>query len=408
MKKFREGLIGYEGKIYVTMVLLLCLFFVLVISFFSKNIFATETKVKSNVVIEEFYENSNPIDLNSIIEQNTSTDIKEEMVVEETDMEYTTRYRNNSDLPNGVIQVLQEGRAGTQKATIIKKYENNELVSEEQVADQVIKAPVERIVEVGTGNQNVDYSINAGEEFHVVSNSVAVRLKADSNSEKICTLNKDDIGTVITINNEWCFISSDGIKGYVPKNCIATKVVIPEEVVPEKTELTKQELLEKLDINMDLRQPSGLTLDQFKKVLSNDSNDKNGVFASNSEYFYYIEEQYGVNGIFVASVGIHESGWGTSSISKNKKNLFGYGAVDSNPSGGAYSFNTYSEGIDLIARVFVKYYINPPGTTIYDGTGASGKFYSGSNLSSINSKYASDKNWASSVYKWMQYLYNKL
>ena len=49
---------------------------------------------------------------------------------------------------------------------------------------------------------------------------------------------------------------------------------------------------------------------------------------------------------------------------------------DSNPYNGAYSFNDYSECIDLIARVFIKYYINPAGTKIYDGTIASGKYYS--------------------------------
>ncbi len=58
-------------------------------------------------------------------------------------------------------------------------------------------------------------------------------------------------------------------------------------------------------------------------------------------------------------MGIHESAWGTSKISKNKYNLFGYGAYDSNPYNGAYTFSNYSESIDLIARVLVKYYINP-------------------------------------------------
>ena len=82
----------------------------------------------------------------------------------------------------------------------------------------------------------------------------------------------------------------------------------------------------------------------------------------NAKYFYYIEKQYNINGIFVASIGIHESNWGTSKISKDKKNLFGYGAYDTNPYNGAYNFSNYSESIDLIARVLVKYYLNPKGT----------------------------------------------
>lgn len=162
-----------------------------------------------------------------------------------------------------------------------------------------------------------------------------------------------------------------------------------------------------LNFNMALNKPSGFSLEQFQKALT-DSKDKNKIFENNAEYFYLIEQQYNINGMFVAAVGIHESAWGTSKISQDKHNLFGYGAYDSNPYNGAYSFDNYSECIDLIARVFVKYYINPSGTKIYDGSTASGKYYEGNTISSINKKYATDKNWANAVYKYMQYLYGKV
>ena len=149
---------------------------------------------------------------------------------------------------------------------------------------------------------------------------------------------------------------------------------------------------------MALNKPSGLSLEQFKKIL-NDSKDKNKIFTNNAEYFYYIEKQYNINGVFVAAVGIHESAWGTSKIALQKNNLFGYGAYDSNPYNGAYEFTNYSESIDLIARVFVKYYLNPAGTSIYNGETATGKYYYGATLKGINTKYASDKNWANAVYK---------
>ncbi len=170
---------------------------------------------------------------------------------------------------------------------------------------------------------------------------------------------------------------------------------------------TKSQLLATLSFDMALNKPSGLTLDQFKKVLT-DSKDTNKIFEQNAEYFYYIEKQYNINGIFVASVGIHESAWGTSKIANDKKNLFGYGAYDSNPYNGAYNFTNYSESIDLLARVFVKYYLNPKGTAIYGGEIATGSYYNGPTLTGVNTKYASDKNWASKVYSYMKYLYNKL
>ena len=137
-------------------------------------------------------------------------------------------------------------------------------------------------------------------------------------------------------------------------------------------------------------------------------NDKNNVFKENAEYFYYAEQQYDVNGIFIAAVAIHESGWGTSSISLSKKNLFGYQAYDRNPYESASSFGTYAEGIDLVARVFAKYYLNPADKSIYGGEKATGTYYKGSTLTAVNTSYASDKNWANAVYNWMIYLYNKL
>ena len=173
-------------------------------------------------------------------------------------------------------------------------------------------------------------------------------------------------------------------------------------VEPIKTNIEN----EKLYFDMPLNKPSGFTIEQFKIALT-DNKDINKIFEQNSDYFYYIEDEYNINGIFVAAIGIHESAWGTSRLAKNKYNLFGYGAYDSNPYNGAYTFSNYSESIDLLARVLVKYYLNPKGTKIYDGQVASGKYYNDNTISSVNKKYATDKNWANAVYKYMQYLYGK-
>ena len=173
-------------------------------------------------------------------------------------------------------------------------------------------------------------------------------------------------------------------------------------------EYTKEELLKTLSKNMALNKPSGLTLEQFEKIFENESKDKNGTFKENAKYFYYVEKAYGINGVFVAALGIHESGWGTSKIAVNKKNLFGYGAYDMNAYASAYEYNGYAAGIDMIARVLMKNYLHPKGTVIYNGEVANGKYYNGNTLSGVNKKYATDKNWANGVYTWMKYLYNKL
>ena len=138
---------------------------------------------------------------------------------------------------------------------------------------------------------------------------------------------------VLDIIQNWYKISYKNMIGWVKSECttyINLKADKEQQYENETSEKTKQQLLSTVGFGMQLNKPSGLTLEQFKKILSDDK-DINKVFRNNAEYFYYIEKQYNINGVFVAAVGIHESEWGTSKIALQKNNLFGYGAYDSNP-----------------------------------------------------------------------------
>ena len=53
-------------------------------------------------------------------------------------------------------------------------------------------------------------------------------------------------------------------------------------------------------------------------IFAYNESDKNNIFANNAESFYNAEQEYQINGIFLAAIGIHESAWGTSQIAKNK------------------------------------------------------------------------------------------
>ena len=163
-----------------------------------------------------------------------------------------------------------------------------------------------------------------------------------------------------------------------------------------------------VNIEMQLNKISGLTLNDYKNIFSNLSSDTNNIFKDNYKTFYNVEKKYNINGIFLASIAIHESNWGTSQIAQDKKNLFGYGAYDDTPYESSYEFESYAEGIETVAKSLVKYYINPPGTKIYDGETASSWYYNGPTLSGVNTRYASDKDWHKKVYSYMELLYNKL
>ncbi len=369
--------------------------------FINNEVLAKETSAETADTSDVVISTAEKVDLDNIIKNNTKNMQKEEYIKEETTLEYITKYQQNTNLAKGKIQVIQEGREGIQEITKKRIYENGELKEEKQVSSKVTKASVNKIVEIGAGSKISNYKIQKGDTVYITSDRANIMLEPDENSEKLTTLSKLTNLKVLEVKNDWYKINTQGTTGYIKIE--NTGYDEKEDVQENKTTNS----VTKLDFNMALNKPSGLTLEQFKKVLK-DSKDTNKIFEKNAEYFYYIEKQYNINGIFVASVGIHESAWGTSKIALAKHNLFGYGAYDSNPYNGAYQFTDYSEAIDLIARVFVKYYINPKGTSIYGGEKAVGTYYVQPTLSGVNTKYATDKNWANGVYSHMKYLYNKL
>ena len=380
--------------------------------YITKNIsYASEENTKTVAVEIPItpQDKSKKINIEEIVENNTKVQKIEVLEEQEIDVEFTTQYIENNSLAKGKIQVLQEGVDGKQNAILKNIYEGENLISSTQVSSRITKASVDKIVQVGTAAYSNNYVPVVGDSLKATSTTLAIRLNPDENADKVITINKGDIVTLKAKQGDWYYVSYDNYLGWAKSENL-------EYVNPNGTgdgdennvQYTKEQLTQNLGFSMLLNKPSGLTLDQFDKIFENDSNDVNNIFKDNAEYFYYVENQYGINGIFVAAVGIHESAWGTSNISKNKKNLFGYGAYDSDPSGSAYTFQSYAEGIDLVSRVFVKYYLNPKGTPIYGGETASGTYFEGATLTAVNKRYASDKNWANAVYKWMTYLYNKL
>ncbi len=373
--------------------------------FTSKTVFASEIQQNYNVEsIDNSIDNITEIESTDI--ENTNQIYKEKFIEEENLLEYTTTYIESNELPKDTIQVIQEGREGIQKITTKKYYENDLLVKEEQVSSKIIKAPLNKIVKIGTNSNMIVSEIKTGDIVYPTSNRLELKIEPNTSSQKLTILQQTEKLKIIDSVDEWYKVEVDNMIGYVKKESVTTDFAIQEEKNNDNQNLNNS-VDTNINFNIDLRKPSGLSLEQFKKVLK-DGKDTNQVFEENSEYFYYIEKQYNINGIFVASVAIHESNWGTSQISQEKNNLFGYGAYDNNAYKSAYDFRTYSEGIDLISRVFVKYYLNPKGTKIYSGEISDGRYYNGSTLSDVNKCYATDDNWAEAVYNHMKYLYNKL
>lgn len=388
-----------KRKVIICMICLLIIIAIgLIYTIYSNRYisYASSDKVQTTSV---HISNAEKVNIEEIIENNVQKN-KEQIITEQEELEYITEYKNNKDLPIGVMQVQQEGRTGIQQITIKRTYDDQQEYQDELINSIIIKAPVNKIVEIGTAKNKVTYEITKGSNAYITSDRADIMREDTLDSSKITTLSKNTEIKVLDISDNWCKISVDGQVGWVKSENLTS--LNPNESYPDKTNTVA-----KLEFNMTLNKPSGLTLEQFQKVLT-DSKDTNKIFSENAEYFYYIEKQYNINGLFVAAIGIHESAWGTSKIAQNKKNLFGYGAYDSSPYSSSYSFTSYSEGIDLIARVLVKHYLNQNGTAIYGSEKATGKYYNGATITGVNQKYATDKNWANKVYSYMEYLYKKI
>ena len=356
---------------------------------------------------KSFESNSSAIDLQKVLNSNLSTIKTIITSEEEQEVEYPVTKVDNPLLPKGEEKVKKAGIKGKDKVTVVRTYENNEVVEEIVTQRTTIEPTTEEIVEVGTSEFLANNKVHIGDTMYLIEDVTLKQMDNEASLDVVSVKKYLDV-KLLDLSGDWAKISyedKDGTKeGYV-KNIKLTSSAVNQDVL-EKNRL--QKIITKLDFNMELNKPSGFTEDDFKKMLSGNAQDKNLVFTNNATFFYQMEQKYNLNGVFLAAMGIHESQWGTSRIAMDKKNLFGYGAYDSDAYTYSFEFEDYTEGIELVAKVLVKHYLNTTGTPVYDGELATGKYYNGPNVSGVNVRYATDTNWANAVYTIMENLYKKL
>ncbi|MCL2341883.1 MAG: G5 domain-containing protein [Firmicutes bacterium] len=275
--------------------IIICIFVILITSLMLvTNHIFASGSSKGDAKQNKVETNQNVIDITKILNENKDKVKKQYVYTDEKTIPFTTVHKENNTMTKDEMNVVQQGKKGKQQISVKKTYEGDKLINEETITTGVTESPVEEIIEIGTLD--------------------------------------------------------------IPAPVIPTEPA--DQYISGSYAERKAGALSKLGFDMDLRQKSGLSFEDFKKIAS-DAKDKNNVIASNVETFYFTEQRYNINGVFLMAVAIHESGWGTSQISMDKKNLFGYGSYDSDPYNSSFSFESYAEGIQVISRVFVKYYLNP-------------------------------------------------
>ena len=373
----------------------------LIISFFKNRIFATNNTEDKKETIVAFEENQKSVDVVQVMLENTNSDKK--MVNEQREVEFETEYEENPNLQRDEEQVKQEGKNGKIQVTALQEYKNDQMVSEDIIDSKTLEDVVKKIVYKGTSDFLKKYNVHIDDQMYLLE-AEDLKEEAKDDSNTICNVPRYLNVKIKEAGEEWIKVSYNGKEGYLKTTNITSESVTP--LIKEKNRVAT--LKNNLNIDMDLSTPSGLTLSDYKTILSNNLSDKNKIFEQSAEYFYKAEQKYKVNGIFIAAIGIHESAWGTSKIASDKNNLFGFTAYDSDPYNSATSFDNYESAINKVAEALSTKYLHVAGTKISDDLTATGTYFNGTTAKAVNTRYASDTGWADKVFSYMQYLYGKL
>lgn len=139
----------------------------------------------------------------------------------------------------------------------------------------------------------------------------------------------------------------------------------------------------------DVTAPSLVTAYEIDAILADTE------LAGLGRAFLEAEAASKVNAMFLLALAIHESDWGTSALAREKNNLFGFGAYDSNPYHGAMVFATKEDCVKYVAQFLRDHYIE-------------GDYYRGTTIQSINQLYASDLAWGEKIFATMLRLDTKI
>ncbi len=351
----------------------------------------------------EYEMNKNVLNIQNIISENANINTFKEQCVTEYNIVFATIYNNNPSLPKGEEVITKEGTLGKEIVSSVKTYESGKLVNEVILSRENVLTSTPQLVDVGTSEFLAKHNVHIGDTMYLLKDA-SLKKSANKKSDDVADVKENiDVKLLELPSEEWCKVSYNNTEGYVQTANLTSATSTPDVV--EKNRILK--ILLEVNIDMPLNKSSNLTKEDYKKILTNLPQDTNKIFEKNYEVFYNMDKKYNMNGIFLASIAIHESNWGNSTIANDKKNLFGYGAYDRNPYEFSHEFSDYSNGIETVARALVKHYLNPAGTKIDDET-AAGTYYNEPTVKGVNTRYASDKEWHTKVFKYMQLLYDRL
>ena len=138
----------------------------------------------------------------------------------------------------------------------------------------------------------------------------------------------------------------------------------------------------KISKNMDLTKRTGLSREDFIKLMSGVKADTSGFFKKNAGKIYDLCEKYSINEIFFCGLISAESGW---NIASNHRKTHNYISLMKN--GKLIKYSSVDEGLEVAAQKLHYNYLTP-----------GGKFYHGKTLSGVKTCFCPSSGWVNLVY----------
>lgn len=140
---------------------------------------------------------------------------------------------------------------------------------------------------------------------------------------------------------------------------------------------------------MDLTKRTGLSKEDFKKVIKNLKQDTSKFFYNNADTIYDLCEKYQINEFFFCGLISAESGW---NIASNHRSTHNYISLMSK--GKLIKYSSTKEGLEVAAKKLHQNYLTP-----------GGKFYGGKTIAGVQKRFCpASTTWDDLVYSGMKYI----
>ena len=145
----------------------------------------------------------------------------------------------------------------------------------------------------------------------------------------------------------------------------------------------------KISKNMDLSKRTGLSKQDFKRVIKNLKQDKTKFFYNNADTIYDLCEKYQINEMFFCGLIVAESGW---NIAGNHRSTHNY--ISLMYKGKLIRYSSTKEGLEVAAKKLHQNYLTP-----------GGKFYGGKTIAGVQKRFCpASTTWDDLVYGSMKYV----